>query len=112
MEAVCFLKVIYRIRCSILQNVKVPRRPLLIFPETGGGTAARERQGRTSGALGTPQRIIVWSPHLLRSGSVGHGAVRGLHSQQTVVLSFPAVLHVTQYRAVEAEACGTSPFLE
>lgn len=111
-KAVCFLEVNDRMSCSILWNVKVPKRPLLIFPETGGGAAARECQGRTLRALGTAQRVIVWSPHLLRSGSAGRGAMRGLHSQQTVVLSFPTVLHVNQPRAVEAEVCGTSPFLE
>lgn len=81
----------------------MPRRPLLILPETGGGAAARESLGRTLRALGTPQRVIVWSPHLLRLGLSGHGAMRGLHSQQTFVLSFPPVVHVNQPRAVEAE---------
>lgn len=38
----------------------------------------------------------MWSPHLLRLGSAGHDAMHGFHSQQTVVLSFPTVLHVNQ----------------
>lgn len=97
------------ISCSILQNVKVPRMPLLIFQRLEVGLLPESAK---LGALDTPQSITVWSPHLLRSGSAGHGAMCGLHSQQTVVLSFPTVPCVKQPRAVEAEVCGIFPFLE
>lgn len=61
-EAVCFLKVNDRIGYSILQNVKVPKRPLLIFPETGGGAAARECQEHFKSFGHTSESHCVVSP--------------------------------------------------
>jgi len=43
----------------------------------------------------------------MRSGSAGCAAARGLRSRQIAVLPFPAVLHVNQHVALEAEVSGT-----
>lgn len=84
----------------------------MLSSESKGGTSPREHQGRTLGALGTPQRVTASSPHLMRLGSAGCAAVRGLCSWQIVVLPFRTVLHVNQHVALEAEVTGTLPFLE
>ena len=109
-EALPFLKMHGRVRCSILQSVKMPWRPLLLFPESRGGTSPRDHQGRTLGALGTPHTVAASSPHQMRSGSAGCAAVCGLCSQQIVVLPFPTVLHVNQHVALKQKSLVLLPF--
>lgn len=87
-RAVLFLKMRGKIRCSILQNVKMPWRLLLLSAGSGGGTSLRELQDRTLGALGTPQRVAASSPDLMRLGSAGCAATHGLCSWQ-ICCPFP-----------------------